>query len=70
MISLLMLLDLTDDTYILQYLSEVIDVVKDQLYGGDYVREEDPSIYVSKTTGRGPLSENWISEYWNAVKVK
>ncbi|KAI5718845.1 hypothetical protein M8J76_001025 [Diaphorina citri] len=47
---------------------EVIDVVKDQLYGGDYVREEDPSIYVSKTTGRGPLSENWISEYWNAVK--
>ncbi|KAL1451741.1 hypothetical protein WDU94_006091 [Cyamophila willieti] len=49
---------------------EVIDVVKDQLYGGDYVREEDPSIYVSTKTGRGPLSENWISEYWNTVKAE
>uniref|UniRef100_A0A8D8LTM0 Protein retinal degeneration B n=1 Tax=Cacopsylla melanoneura TaxID=428564 RepID=A0A8D8LTM0_9HEMI len=47
---------------------EVIDVVKDQLYGGDYVRDEDPSIYVSEKTGRGPLSEDWISEHWETVK--
>ncbi|CAG7733239.1 unnamed protein product, partial [Allacma fusca] len=42
---------------------DVIDVVKDQVYGADYVREEDPRYYVSQKTGRGPISENWIEEY-------
>ncbi|KAF6206087.1 hypothetical protein GE061_017312 [Apolygus lucorum] len=47
---------------------DVIDVVKDQLHGADYVREEDPSQYISRKTDRGPLSENWLEEYWNECK--
>lgn len=43
-------------------------MAKDQLYGGDYVREEDPLIYTSEKTGRGPLSENWLEEYWRACE--
>lgn len=46
----------------------MIDIVKDQLYSSDYKKEEDPKFYVSEKTGRGPLSENWVEEYWNAVK--
>ncbi|CAH1098537.1 unnamed protein product [Psylliodes chrysocephalus] len=49
---------------------DVIDVVKDQLFGADYVKEEDPTIYVSEKSGRGPLTTNWLEEYWDAVKGK
>lgn len=49
---------------------DVIDVVKDQLYGADYVKEEDPLYYVSQKSGRGPLVENWLEEYWEEVKGK
>lgn len=49
---------------------DVIDVVKDQLQGADYVREEDPSVFVSQKTGRGPLNENWLVDYWNECKGK
>ncbi|XP_023246187.1 protein retinal degeneration B [Copidosoma floridanum] len=49
---------------------DVIDIVKDQLTGADYVKEEDPTLYVSEKTGRGPLSENWLEEYWADVKGK
>jgi len=48
---------------------DIIDIVKDQLYGADYIKEEDPKSYVSDITGRGPLSENWISEYWKECQV-
>lgn len=43
--------------------------MKDQLYGADYVKEEDPKLYISEKTGRGPLSENWISDYWSECQV-
>ena len=46
----------------------MIDIVKDQLYSSDYKREEDPKFYVSEKTGRGPLTDNWVEEHWNAVK--
>ncbi|XP_013794792.1 protein retinal degeneration B-like isoform X2 [Limulus polyphemus] len=49
---------------------DYIDVVKDQLHGSDYKREEDPKYYVSQCTGRGPLTENWVSEYWEACNGK
>ncbi|XP_076306047.1 protein retinal degeneration B-like isoform X2 [Tachypleus tridentatus] len=49
---------------------DYIDVVKDQLHGSDYKREEDPKYYVSTCTGRGPLSENWVNEYWEACNGK
>ncbi|XP_043661142.1 protein retinal degeneration B isoform X2 [Drosophila teissieri] len=49
---------------------DVIDIVKDQLWGGDYVKEEDPKHFVSDKTGRGPLGEDWLDEYWREVKGK
>lgn len=49
---------------------DLIDVVKDQLYGADYVREEDPKYFTSEKTGRGPLDENWLEEYWSLVQGK
>lgn len=49
-------------------ISDVIDIVKDQ-YTGDYVKEEDPKLYVSQKTNRGPLTESWLEEYWADVKV-
>ncbi|XP_043462578.1 protein retinal degeneration B isoform X2 [Leptopilina heterotoma] len=49
---------------------DIIDVVKDPLYGADYVKEEDPNSYISEKTGRGPLTEIWLDEYWNDVKGK
>lgn len=42
---------------------DVIDVVRDQLTGSDYVREEDPKIYISQKTSRGPLDDDWIQAY-------
>lgn len=47
---------------------DVIDVVKDQLHGADYVKEEDPTLFVSQKCNRGPLSENWLEEYWAEVQ--
>lgn len=49
---------------------DVIDVVKDQLYGADYIKEEDPAHFVSQKCNRGPLSDNWLEEYWKEVKGK
>lgn len=46
---------------------DVIDIVKDQC---DYVKDEDPKTYVSQKTGRGPLTESWLEEYWSDVKGK
>nr|XP_026694786.1 membrane-associated phosphatidylinositol transfer protein 2 isoform X1 [Ciona intestinalis] len=36
-----------------------IDIVNEQ--SSDYKKEEDPRHYVSKATGRGPLSDDWIT---------
>ncbi|XP_044015290.1 protein retinal degeneration B isoform X2 [Aphidius gifuensis] len=49
---------------------DVIDIVKDQLYGADYVKEEDPKDFISEKTKRGPLYENWLDDYWTEVKDK
>ncbi|ODM97627.1 Protein retinal degeneration B [Orchesella cincta] len=49
---------------------DVIDVVKDQLHGADYLREEDPRVFMSQKTSRGPLTENWVEEYWSECKNK
>ncbi|XP_023032873.1 protein retinal degeneration B isoform X2 [Drosophila willistoni] len=49
---------------------DVIDIVKDQLWGGDYIKEEDPKHFVSDKTGRGPLGDDWLEEYWREVKGK
>lgn len=49
---------------------DVIDIVRDQLTGADYVQDEDPTTYVSEKTSRGPLGESWLEDYWNEVKGK
>ncbi|KAK6638198.1 hypothetical protein RUM44_008626 [Polyplax serrata] len=49
---------------------DLIDVVKDQTYGADYIKEEDPKLFISEKTGRGPLSENWLQQYWTECKGK
>lgn len=33
-------------------------------------QEEHPRYYISKRTKRGPLTDNWIREYWNDGKPK
>ncbi|KAB0792480.1 hypothetical protein PPYR_14439 [Photinus pyralis] len=47
---------------------DTIDIVRDQLYGTDYVKEEDPKYYRSEKTGRGPLTETWLEDYWNEIQ--
>ncbi|XP_011863209.1 PREDICTED: protein retinal degeneration B isoform X5 [Vollenhovia emeryi] len=49
---------------------DLIDIVKDQPYGADYVKEEDPKLYVSERTGRGPLEDTWLEDYWADVEGK
>ncbi|XP_077478109.1 membrane-associated phosphatidylinositol transfer protein 2 isoform X3 [Stigmatopora argus] len=39
-----------------------IDIVKDYIAPHEYLAEEDPRLYRSLKTGRGPLSEDWIEE--------
>lgn len=51
------------------FISDLIDVVKDQLHGTDYVKEEDPKFYRSQKTSRGPLDDNWIDDYWQECQV-
>ncbi|XP_054706761.1 LOW QUALITY PROTEIN: protein retinal degeneration B-like [Uloborus diversus] len=41
---------------------DLIDVVKDQLYGSDYSQEEDPKLFSSSKTNRGPLEDEWLEE--------
>lgn len=42
---------------------DVIDFVNEKLYGSDFVENEDPISYVSKKTGRGPLTKDWLADY-------
>ncbi|XP_033845602.1 membrane-associated phosphatidylinositol transfer protein 2-like isoform X2 [Periophthalmus magnuspinnatus] len=39
-----------------------IDIVKDYIAPHEYLVEEDPKLYQSLKTKRGPLSEDWIEE--------
>ena len=41
---------------------DVIDIVNDSLTGSDYLEEEDPSLYHSSKTNRGPLGPDWIQD--------
>ena len=37
-----------------------IDIANDAVNAADYKSDEDPSIFVSEKTKRGPLKGNWI----------
>ena len=34
----------------------------------EFPEKEDPTVYLSEKTGRGPLSSDWIAENWEACK--
>lgn len=46
-----------------QLITDIIDIVKDPVPPNEYKPEEDPKLFQSIKTHRGPLSENWIQEY-------
>ncbi|XP_078410699.1 membrane-associated phosphatidylinositol transfer protein 2 isoform X2 [Cetorhinus maximus] len=48
-----------------QRMLDPIDIVKDPIPPNEYKTEEDPKLYKSFKTGRGPLSDDWIEEYGN-----
>lgn len=50
--------------------SDIIDIVTDQTYTADYYKDEDPKLFVSEKTSRGPLADDWLSEYWNEVQIE
>ncbi|CAH1801375.1 unnamed protein product [Owenia fusiformis] len=39
---------------------KLIDIANDHIDSKDYKKEEDPAIYKSEKTGRGPLTKDWI----------
>ncbi|XP_041348927.1 protein retinal degeneration B-like [Gigantopelta aegis] len=51
-----------------QRILDVIDIVNDPISSTDYRKEEDPKLYRSSKTGRGPLKDNWLEEYSQACK--
>ncbi|XP_030438657.1 membrane-associated phosphatidylinositol transfer protein 2 isoform X8 [Gopherus evgoodei] len=48
-----------------QTILDPIDIVKDPIPSHEYKSEEDPKLYKSVKTKRGPLSEDWIEGYKN-----
>ncbi|KAA3681477.1 uncharacterized protein DEA37_0013445 [Paragonimus westermani] len=48
---------------------DYIDIVQDSVSRAEYKPEEDPNLYVSKATGRGPLSANWRETFAHAQSV-
>ncbi|KAM4827542.1 membrane-associated phosphatidylinositol transfer protein 2 isoform 2-T2 [Thomomys bottae] len=46
-----------------QLITDIIDIVKDPVPPNEYKTEEDPKLFQSVKTHRGPLSDNWIEEY-------
>ncbi|XP_034647517.1 membrane-associated phosphatidylinositol transfer protein 2 isoform X6 [Trachemys scripta elegans] len=48
-----------------QTILDPIDIVKDPIPPHEYKSEEDPKVYKSVKTKRGPLSEDWIEGYKN-----
>ncbi|XP_029819651.1 membrane-associated phosphatidylinositol transfer protein 1 [Manacus vitellinus] len=40
--------------------ADTIDIVRDPISPGEYKPEEDPKLYHSSKTGRGPLGDDWL----------
>ncbi|XP_037257640.1 membrane-associated phosphatidylinositol transfer protein 1 isoform X2 [Falco rusticolus] len=43
-----------------QRILDTIDIVRDPISPGEYKPEEDPKLYHSAKTGRGPLGDDWL----------
>ena len=46
----------------------MIDPLGEAVLYKDYLEEEDPAIYKSKKTGRGPFKSDWLNEYQSLSK--
>ncbi|KAM5238084.1 membrane-associated phosphatidylinositol transfer protein 2 isoform 3-T3 [Ctenodactylus gundi] len=46
-----------------QLTTDIIDIVRDPVPPSEYKTEEDPKLFQSARTHRGPLPENWIEEH-------
>ncbi len=42
--------------------SDYMDFVKDPISMIDYSKEEDPKVYKSRKTNRGPLDDDWVEK--------
>jgi hypothetical protein len=49
---------------------EYIDIVNDPINPGEYKEEEDPLVFVSSKTNRGPLTTTWLDELKMNANVK
>ncbi|XP_052074554.1 protein retinal degeneration B-like isoform X1 [Mytilus californianus] len=47
---------------------DYLDIVKDPISSGDYRKEEDPKLYKSTKTQRGPLTDTWWKEHSEGLK--
>jgi len=45
-----------------------MDIVTDPISSGDYRREEDPRLFCSEQTRRGPLSETWREDFAREIR--
>ena len=43
--------------------ADIMDIVQDPISSGDYKKEEDPRLFRSAKTGRGPLEDGWRENY-------
>jgi len=48
--------------------ADYMDIVTDPISSGDYRREEDPRLFCSQHSGRGPLSESWRDDYARLIR--
>ena len=44
-------------------IADLIDPVKDPFPSHYFKKEEDPKVFTSKKTNRGPLAEDWLDDY-------
>ncbi|KAL8576133.1 hypothetical protein ACOMHN_001483 [Nucella lapillus] len=47
---------------------DIIDIVRDPISSNDYRQEEDPKLFRSSKTSRGPLEDGWKEEYLPSVR--
>lgn len=53
-------------TFDFSFFPDLIDIVK-ETDGHEGEEGEDPKLFISDKTKRGPLFENWLEDYWNEV---
>ncbi|CAD6185676.1 unnamed protein product [Caenorhabditis auriculariae] len=51
------------DQELKQRIVDYMDFVKDPISSHDYCLEEDPKLYRSQKTSRGPLGDDWVDEH-------